>query len=66
MPIGPAPAMSTRDPGWIAALRAVAIATDSGSMRAAASSLTVSGIANAKWLWIVTCSWNAPSVPGTA
>ena len=65
-PIGPAPAMSTRSPGWISALRAVAMATESGSMRAAASSLTLSGIAKAKWLWIVTYSWKAPSVPGTA
>jgi len=42
-PIGPAPAMRTEEPGTIPALRMVAIATESGSSSAAASSDMESG-----------------------
>jgi len=66
MPIGPAPAMSTRLPTVKLALRAVAIATDNGSSSAAASSLIESGIGQAKWDWIATYSAKAPSTPGVA
>ena len=43
MPIGPAPAISTRDLPSIPALRIAAMPTDSGSHNAAASSDTESG-----------------------
>ena len=65
-PIGPAPAISTRDPALTPAFCTEAMPTESGSMSAAASSLMLSGTGQAKCAWIGTYCWNAPSVPGTA
>ena len=65
-PIGPAPAMRTRDPGTTSALRLAQMPTESGSSRAATSSVMESGIGCAKGAWIVTYSWKAPSIGGVA
>ena len=54
MPIGPAPAISTRDPPSTPALRTAAMPTDSGSHNAAASSDTLSGTGWAKAAPMVT------------
>jgi hypothetical protein len=65
-PIGPAPAISTRDPGTIRALRLAQMPTESGSRSAAASSEIESGTGCANCVWIVTYSWKAPSIGGVA
>jgi hypothetical protein len=66
IPIGPAPAMSTEEPGTMPALRTAAIPTDSGSSRAPASNETESGRTWANSASIVTNSAKAPSTGGVA
>src|SRR3954453_10492821 len=65
-PIGPAPAMSMDDPGTTGGWGIVAIATDSGSSSAAASSDTESGTGWAMSSSISTYRQNAPSMGGVA
>jgi hypothetical protein len=65
-PIGPAPVTSTRDPAPTRPLRQAQIPTDSGSSRAAASSLIESGTGCANAACTTTCSANAPSIGGVA
>ena len=66
MPIGPAPAISTRWPGTTRDLRSAAMPTLSGSQSAAASSEKSSGTAKANIDGAVTYSVNAPSTGGVA
>ena len=65
-PIGPAPAISTREPGTISALRAAQMPTESGSSRAATSSVIESRTWWANSDWIVTYWHSAPSIGGVA
>lgn len=66
IPIGPAPAIRTREPAVTPALRVVAMATDNGSHSAAASSDISSGIGCANAEPMVTYSASAPSIGGVA
>ena len=66
MPIGPAPAMSTDEPGTMRALRTAAMPTDSGSRSAPASNDTESGRTCANSASMVTNSAKAPSTGGVA
>ena len=65
-PTGPAPVTSTRDPAWTPPLRQAQSPTDSGSSRAAASSVIRSGTGCANCSCTVTSSANAPSIGGVA
>ena len=65
-PTGPAPVINTPSPTPTSALRQAAIATDSGSNNAAASSLTESGTGWANADPMVTNSASAPSTGGVA
>ncbi len=65
-PTGPAPVTSTRSPGATSALWAAQTPTDSGSIRAAASSLRLSGTGWARIASSTTYWAKAPWIGGVA